>query len=142
MKKLVTIIALSGVMFFAAQNANAQAASQLNFGLIGVSYEIPIASAISIAPAAGTDINLDYLILGVRANFYFDDMIGLPSEWDVYGGANAGFGLGLNNQANDLEIGLHVGGRWFWNDKWGVYLEAGGGKLSGAGGGIGLTMKM
>lgn len=142
MKKLFAIIVLSGAMFFAAQNTNAQADRQLNFGIIGVNYEIPIIDAFTIAPAAYTNLDLSHLILGVKLNFYFDTLMGLPSEWDVYGGANAGFGLGLgNNNGNDLGLGLQIGGRWFWSDTWGVYLEAGGGTLGGTGG-IGLTMKM
>lgn len=141
MRKLVTIIALSGVMFFSGNSVFAQAARQLNFGFVGVSYEIPIASAITIAPAAFTNFDLAYLTLGVKANFYFDDLFGLPNEWDVYGGANGGFALGLDNNGNDFDLGLQVGGRWFWSDKWGVYLEGGGGKLGGNGG-VGLTMKM
>lgn len=142
MKKLVTIIAITGVMLFSGNSVFAQATRQLNFGLIGANFEIPISSVITIAPAAGTDLNLNHLVLGVKANYYFDDIFGLPSEWDVYGGANAGYGFGLDNNPNDFEIGLQIGGRWFWNDKWGVYLEAGGGKLNGAGGGLGLTMTM
>jgi len=143
MKKLFTIFALSGVLFFATQNdAQAQAAKQLNFGLIGVSYEIPMGSTITIAPTAFTNFDLSFLTLGVKANFYFDDMIGLPSEWDVYAGANGGFALDIgNNNGNDFGIGLHIGGRWFWSDKWGVYLEGGAGNLGGNGG-VGLTMKM
>ena len=43
---------------------------------------------------------------------------------------------------SDFGFGLQVGGRWFWNDKWGVFLEAGGGNLDGAGGFVGVTMKM
>ena len=119
-----------------------QAQKYLNIGFVGVSYEIPIASAITIAPAAFTNFDFTNLVLGVKANYYFDDMFGLPSEWDVYGGANAGFGLGIgNNTNNDFGFGLQVGGRWFWSDKWGVYLEAGGGNLGGSGG-VGVTMKM
>ncbi len=143
MKKLVSIIAVVGVVFFNANTVFAQANSQLNFGLVGVSYEIPIATDIAIAPFAGTNLNIDYFTAGVKANYYFDNLIGLPSEWDIYGGAFAGFTMGLDNQGNDgLDIGLQVGARWFWNDKWGVYLEFGGGQIGGSTGGLGLTMKM
>lgn len=142
MKKLFTMIALSGVMLFGAQIANAQAVRQLNFGLIGLNYEIPISSVITIAPAAGTDVNLNHLSLGVRANYYLDDVFGMTEAWDVYAGANAGYGIGLNNNGSDFAFGLQVGGRWRWNDKWGVFLEAIGGNLDGAGGGVGLTMAL
>ena len=39
-------------------------------------------------------------------------------------------------------VDVFVGGRWFWNDKWGIYLELGGGSTQGATGGLGLTMKL
>ncbi len=140
MKKLILI----AVALIATVAVNAQAKKQLNFGIIGVSYEIPVASAITIAPTAFTNFDLDHLTLGVKANYYFDDLIGLPSAWDVYGGANVGFGLAISdNHSSDLNIGLQIGGRWFWNETWGVYLEGGGGSLGGDTGGTygaGLTM--
>jgi hypothetical protein len=143
MKKLLTIIALSGILFFSASTVFAQAQRQLNIGLIGVSYEIPVATDITIAPAAGVDINFNHLSIGVKANYYFDGLFGLPDEWDVFGGINAGYGIALDSNNNsDFDFGLQIGGRWFWNDKWGVYVELGGGILNGAGGGVGVTMKM
>lgn len=121
-----------------------QAQSQLNIGLIGVSYEIPVSSAITIAPTAFTNFDLNYLTLGVKGNYYFDELFGLPSAWDVYGGANVGFGIymGDGTDSSELDLGLQVGGRWFWSEKWGVYAEIGGGKLGGGAYGLGVTMKM
>ncbi|MCK5908180.1 MAG: hypothetical protein KAG37_11330 [Flavobacteriales bacterium] len=117
----------------------------LNIGLIGVSYEIPVASQITIAPAAFTNFDLDYLTLGVKANYYFDALFGLPAAWDVYAGANVGYGLWIGdgpNGSSELDLGLQVGGRWFWSDRWGLYVEIGGGKLGGGAYGLGVTMKM
>lgn len=142
MKRLFLIIALFGTSLFSANEAKAQTERQLNFGIIGINYEIPITSEISVAPAAATDFELNYLKLGVRANYYFDSLIGLPDEWDVYGGANGGFGIGLGGRANDISLGLHAGGRWRWSNKWAVYAELGGGNLGGAAGGVGLTMAL
>lgn len=139
MKKILLI----AVVLIATITVNAQAKKQLSFGLIGVAYEIPLSSAITIAPTAFTNFDLSNLVLGVKANYYFDDLIGLPGEWDVYGGANAGYAFHLNdnNNSDDFGIGLQVGGRWFWSETWGVYLEFGGGNLGGQGG-VGLTMVM
>ncbi len=139
MKKLLLV----AFVLIATVSVNAQAQKYLNFGLVGVSYEIPVASAITIAPAAFTNFDFDYLTLGVKANYYFDDLFGLTPDWDVYGGANVGFGLAMNDDnGSDLNFGLQVGGRWFWNEKWGVYVELGGGALGGAAYGLGVTMKM
>ena len=139
MKKL----ALTFVIVMISLNyAHSQAVSQLNFGLIGVSYDIPVSENIAISPFAGTNFDLDWVIIGVKANYYFDNLFGLPDAWDVYGGANGGYGIGIDSENDsDLDVGLQVGGRWFWSKKWGVYLELGGGKL-GPTGGLGITMRL
>jgi len=139
MKKLYTVLLVLGAL---STISFAQATKQLNFGIIGASYEIPVAADITIAPAAGSNLNLDYLTVGAKANYYFDNLIDLPAVWDVYGGLNLGYAVGMDNNDSDLDFGLHVGGRWFWNAKWGLYFEAGGGKVSGSSAGIGLTMKL
>ena len=125
--------------------ANSQARSELNFGLIGANYEIPVHRDVTIAPGAATNFDLDWLTLFVRGNYYFDNLFKIEDDaWDVYGGAAAGFAIynGDNDKDSDLDIGLHVGGRWFWNDKWGLYVEIGGGSTQGANGGIGVTVKL
>lgn len=139
MKNLLIVLIVFGVF---STISFAQARKQLNFGIIGVSYEIPMSSTITLAPAAGSNLNLDYLTAGVKANYYLDKIIGLPSEWDVYAGANAGYAFGMDNKENDFDFGLQVGGRWFWNAKWGVYVEIGGGNISKGSAGLGLTMKL
>jgi len=139
MKKITLLLAFVAITSF----TYGQAQKQLNFGLIGVSYEIPLGAAITIAPAAYTNFDLNHLTLGVKANYYFDELFGLTSDWDVYGGANLGFGIAMNNDHDsDLDFGLQVGGRWFWSETWGVYAEIGGGKLGGGAYGVGITMKM
>lgn len=143
MKKISFLCAF--VFTFFVVNVFGQARSELNFGLIGVNYEIPVHEDITIAPGASTNFDLDWLTLNVKANYYFDNLFELTDEsWDVYGGAGAGYAIynGNDNKDNGFDIGLHVGGRWFWNDKWGVYLELGGGSTQGATGGLGLTVKL
>ncbi|HWR93576.1 MAG TPA: hypothetical protein VN192_00050 [Flavobacterium sp.] len=122
-----------------------QARSELNFGLLGINYEIPVHRDITIAPGASTNLDLDWLTLYVKGNYYFDNLFDINNDaWDVYGGASAGFAIynGDEDEDSGLDIGLQVGGRWFWNDKWGVYLELGGGSVQGATGGVGLTVKL
>ena len=143
MKKLLTIIVLSGTLFISANTVFAQAQKQLNIGFVGVNYEIPVATDITVAPAAGTDWNFNHLSIGVKANYYFDTLFGLTEPWDVYAGLNAGYGIAMNSNSNsDFAFGMQIAGRWFWNDKWGVYLEAAFGNLDNAGGGAGVTMKL
>ena len=143
MKKLTFVCSIVCIFFMA--QIFGQARSELNFGLVGVNYEIPIHKDITIAPGASTNFDLNWLTVNVRANYYFDNLFELTNEaCDVYGGAGAGFAIynGDNNKDNGFDIALHVGGRWFWNEKWGVYLELGGGSVQGATGGIGLTLKL
>jgi hypothetical protein len=143
MKKTTLFCALMFTCF--AANVFGQARSELNFGLIGANYEIPVHTDVTIAPGASIDFNLDWLTLNVKANYYFDNLFELTDEsWDVYGGAGAGYAIynGNSNKESDFDIGLHVGGRWFCNDKWGIYLELGGGSTQGATGGLGLTVKL
>ena len=141
MKKVFLVFA---ILFFA--NVFGQARKELNFGLVGINYEIPVHDDITIAPGIGTSLDLDWLNIGVKANYYFDNLFGISDDaWDVYGGANAGYSVynGDNNDnSSDINLGLQVGGRWFWNDKWGVYLEISGGNVSGMSPGIGVTMKL
>ncbi|MCT4624352.1 MAG: hypothetical protein N4A46_12075 [Schleiferiaceae bacterium] len=141
MKKIFLLLFLSSIVFI--QKINAQAEDYLNLGLIGVSYEIPIHPDFSVAPTAFTNFDFDYLTLGAKGNYYLDKITNLTPPWDVYIGANLGFGLALNNDnSSGLALGFQAGGRWFWSDKWGIYAEFGGGRLGGVGGGLGVTLKM
>ena len=77
--------------------------------------------------------------------YYFDNIFGLDDpDWDVYGGIGGGYAIynGDGNDSSDFDLGLLVGGRWFWNDNWGLYVEFGGGNTQGVTGGIGVTMKL
>lgn len=130
---------------FAITASYSQARKELNFGLIGANYEIPVYKDITIAPGASTNFDLNWITLFVRGNYYFDNLFKITNEsWDVFGGIGAGYSIynGDKDKDSDLDLGLHIGGRWFWNDKWGVYLELGGGSAQGANGGIGLTVKL
>jgi hypothetical protein len=139
MKKIILMIAFVAITSLSF----GQAQKQLNIGFIGVNYEIPVATDITVAPAAGTDWGFNHLQIGVKGNYYFDTLFGLTEPWDVYAGVNAGYGIGLgDSNDSDFAFGLQVAGRWFWSDKWGVYVEAAFGNLDNAGGGIGVTMKL
>lgn len=140
MKKIVLVF----MLFLGMNSLFGQAQSQLNFGIIGASWDFPVAEDVSIAPFARTGLNMDWLVVGGKVDYYFDNLMGLPAEWDVYGGANIGYVSLLNNNlasVNALFLGLEVGARYFWNEKWGVNLELGGGAI-GVIPGIGITMKL
>ena len=142
MKRILTMIALSGVMLFGANTVSAQAQKYLNVGGAGTglyaSIEFPLSSVITIAPQFSTDYNFGKFVISAKGNYYFDDVFGVGDAWDVYAGANAGWRIDNNNDG--FAWGVQVGARWFWSDKWGINGEFGGG--SGVLGGVGLTMKM
>lgn len=143
MKKITLLFVFA--LLCSAASVFGQARKELNFGLVGVNYEIPVHENITIAPGAGTSLDFDWLTLGVKANYYFDNLFGITdAAWDVYGGANLGYGIYLPNDDfndSDVDFGLQVGGRWFWNDKWGVYAELSGGSIAFFPS-IGVTMKL
>ena len=154
MKKLSLLFLFT--LTLSITNVFGQARQELNFGLIGVNYEIPVHEDITIAPAVATDFNLDWITVGVKANYYFDKIFEITdSAWDVYGGANIGYAFYSgrddyyyydgyrysHNYDNDLDLGLQVGARWFWNDKWGVYAEIAGGSIRFIPT-VGITMKL
>ena len=141
MKKITLLLAFG--LIIGTSTVFGQATKQLNFGLFGVSYDIPVAESIALTPYAGTNFEINWLNIGLKANYYFDGLLKLPAEWDVYGGAGAGYAIAIdNNKSSDFDLGLQIGGRWFWNDKWGIYLELGGGHYTGGSGGLGLTMRL
>lgn len=140
MRKLVVVFAMVCIT-----SVYSQARKELNFGFVGVNYEIPIHKDITIAPGVSTNTNLDWLTFSVKANYYFDSLFEITdAAWDVYGGAGAGFATynGDDDDDDGFDIALHAGARWFWNDNWGVYLELGGGSIQGATGSVGVTVKL
>jgi len=86
------------------------------------------------------DNNSKIGVLG-NVNYHFDEVFNLPSQWNVYLGANAGFYFVDNNgnDDNDFGFGAQLGSRYFFNDKWGVNLELGGGNIVNEGK-LGLTV--
>lgn len=81
-----------------------------------------------------------------NVNYHFNTIMQIPSNWDFYGGLNLGFyawsypnGYG-GTRNSGLGLGLQVGGRYFFTNKFGINLEfAGGNTISG--GKIGITYR-
>jgi len=142
MKKLtllLAVLAISTVTF-------GQAKKYLNFGGLGTglyaSVEFPLGNLITIAPMASTNYNFNNFVIGVKANFYFDDLFGLTEPWDVYAGIGSGWRVDNsdNGDGDGFDLGAQIGARWFWNDKWGLNGEFGWSRA--ANGGLGVTMKL
>lgn len=120
--------------------------NQLNFG-IGVNDRgIPLYVGLDFAFhdnwTAGPVVRIisddDDLILGAlaRVDYHWNRLMNIPSDWDLYLGANLGL---LSGDDVEFDLGLQLGGRWYWNDRWALNLEFGGG--TGYGTSLGVSMK-
>jgi hypothetical protein len=72
------------------------------------------------------------LALLANGNFHFTGLLGIPKEWDVYMGLNLG---GYHNSSSTgtsssgIGIGAQFGGRYYFNDNFGINVEVGGGTI-------------
>jgi hypothetical protein len=120
---------------------------QLNFGTGFTNYGLPIYVSLDFAvhkdvtltPVVNMKFDNDFTHFGagLKCDYHWNYLIGIPSNWDFYAGANIGFDFGEDfNPA----LGLQVGGRWYWSPKWALNLELGGGY--GFGTALGVSMKL
>lgn len=90
--------------------------------------------------------------IAVNGNYHFNDLLRIPAQFDLYAGGSLGYYNWTNsyqgnyavhsytgNYDSGLALSLQIGGRYFFNDNWGVNLEFGGGTISG--GKIGATYR-
>lgn len=119
---------------------------QVNFGLGFSSDGVPIYGGvdfgvfqdITVGGQAGLDLGFNYLALDVRGDYHFNRIFEIISTFDAYAGLDLGVGFGIDNDYDTgLQLGLHVGGRYFWNNEWAINVEFGGGtRLSGGRAGV------
>ena len=126
---------------------------QLNFGFIGSNTNLPIYVGMDFAVhqdiTIGGEVRPQFWnkgsFIGLLANgdYHFNTLMDIPSNFDFYLGLEFGFGLWLSGNSGERSGfigGLHLGGRYYWSDKWGVNIELGGGTHYD--GKLGLSMKM
>jgi len=145
MKKLFTIFALSLIFFYSTSSSAQEDYSALNlfvsFGsnaAINGHYEIPIAENLTVSPAATVAFDFDYIALGGRLDYYFDSLLKLNEPWDIWGGVDAGFVMGDDEDNDDFSLNLHAGVEYKINKTWGIIAEFGGGTASSGGIGVGI----
>ncbi|MDX2188268.1 MAG: outer membrane beta-barrel protein [Bacteroidota bacterium] len=80
--------------------------------------------------------------LSANGNYHFNSVFKIPREWDLYAGLNLGFYFwsSPNDYRSDrydngtgVGLGLQVGGRYYFSDKFGINLELGGGSAFSGG---------
>jgi len=133
---LLMTLFLSGMAF--AQQGEAPLAKgekQMNFGVglanstlpVYVGMDFAIHNDITVGGQVGLDMNFDWISVMARGDYHFNRIIGIPKDFDFYGGAGLGVNIGMGGHSTSLGLSLHLGGRWYWSEKWGLNLEIGGG---------------
>jgi outer membrane immunogenic protein len=158
MKKIAILLAVFTFGFANAQAPLEEGALQLNagFGASGWGTPVYVGLDYGIAPnfTLGGELSYqsyntagyNYSILGIQANgnYHFNEVLDIPSEWDFYAGANLNY-FNWNEKYYDgnksLNLGLQIGGRYFFTDRFGVNLQFGGGNVV-SGAKIGITYKL
>ncbi|MGV4438983.1 outer membrane beta-barrel protein [Ornithobacterium rhinotracheale] len=88
----------------------------------------------------------DIFSVGAVGNYYFDTLLNLPSEWDVYAGLNLTYysaSVKINNEKfnnSNTNFGAQIGTRYYFSTNWAANLQFGGGSEV-SGGKIGVTYK-
>ncbi len=137
--------------------------SYYNGGIpLSASLEVGISDVISLGGGldfltynynvSGVNYGFTAIYIGGRGSYHFNQLLELNvKELDVYGGASLGFrnfswrdknnvtGLS-NNYGSGLFLGIHVGARYYFAPKVGVFLEVGAGGSGNAR--VGVAFKL
>lgn len=87
--------------------------------------------------------------IGANGNYHFNRILDIPSKFDFYAGASLTYYIwdyddyhgGPHPDNDSLGLGLQVGGRYFFNNKFGINLELGG-NTGTSGAKFGVTFKL
>ena len=80
----------------------------------------------------GSDYSHSITGISVNSNYHFSRLLDIPSNLDIYAGLNLGFyiwntSIGYQGSGSSgLGLGAQIGGRYYFNDNWGINLEFGG----------------
>ena len=162
MKKVLLSLALVGTAF---TYANAQGNldkgnSQINAGVgfsgwgvpvyagfdYGVTNDISLGAEASFVSRNYVGYNFSVIGIGVNGNYHFNEILNIPEKMDFYAGVTLGYYI-YNSPSgyagtsfSGIGWGGQVGFRYFFTEKFGVNLHAGGGTVSG--GRLGVTFKL
>ncbi len=171
LKKILFTCLVAGAVVFGSQAQSRKSSSKpgntLNLGVglgygkyrgipVMASYEIGIAPNLVIAPYIGFGMDrwrhndhyhrAIYVPVGAMGRYYFDDLLGLNSSWDIYGGGSLGTTFWSGDGYDDdhswsgstgLYLDAHIGARYHFNSSLGAYLDLSTGMST-----IGVSFKM
>ncbi|WPR70366.1 hypothetical protein SLW70_10470 [Flavobacterium sp. NG2] len=116
-----------------------------------VTNEIGVGLAVNYTSYKDNDYLNDYkwsfIYGGIKGNYHFNKVLNIDSKFDVYGGLTLGYWKATLKDENTIShtslgnsafFSGQVGGRYFLTDKFNVFLEAGGGNISGLTAGVSL----
>jgi outer membrane immunogenic protein len=157
----ILVIAASAIF---AQNPIPRGTTQLNAGVGFSTWGVPVYVGLDFG--LGKDISLgtelsfrsyrekwqDYKyqhsVIGIsgNANYHFNRIMNIPSNWDFYAGINVGFYIWRSpddypgSHTSGLGLGGQIGGRYYFTNRLGLNLEFGGGNAF-SGGKFGISLK-
>jgi len=166
MKKIFLVIVIvfaMGTVF--GSNSLATGQTQFNAGVGFSSWGVPVYAGLDYGVHRNVtlggevsfqsygekyhDNKYNHSIIGIsgNANYHFNNVLDIPSNWDFYAGLSLGFFVW--NSPNDydgsntsgLGVSGQIGGRYFFSENFGVNLEFGGGNAF-SGGKFGITLKL
>lgn len=169
MKKLLVIVSLLFATHLSfGQYMLSKGQAQLNAGLGFSSWGLPVYVGFDVGVhpdiSVGGELSFrsynenwkgnryDRSIIGFagNGNYHFNTVLNIPREWDFYAGLSLGFYVwsDLDNDdydgdnASGLGLGAQIGGRYYFNERFGINLELGGGPNAFGGGKFGITYKL
>ncbi len=93
------------------------------------------------------DYNHTVIGLSGNGNYHLNRLLDIPREWDLYAGLNLGFYMWNSpsdyhgSHTSGLGLGAQVGGRYYFNSKFGVNFEIGGANAF-SGGKVGISIRL
>lgn len=120
--------------------------------VFNVNYEFDVIKNLTLAPFASiytfrenyywTNNNQYYkynevvIPVGIKGYYYFDDLLNVTSDWDLYAGASVGVAIinshwengylgdkNVYHKGSPVFANLHIGASYHFNDRVGAYLD-------------------
>jgi hypothetical protein len=144
---LISIILVSTASY--SQSPIGEGGKQVNFGVglfdtgfpVYVGMDYGVHPDITVGGQLGLDLEFNYFSISGRGDYHFNTLLEIPRDWDFYAGLSVGFLGGIDNDySSGFDLGIQVGGRYYWNSDWGLNLEFGGGNNL-AGGRFGVSKR-
>jgi hypothetical protein len=60
-----------------------------------------------------------------RVDYHFNEILNLKRNWDIFAGFRADLWFATKISTFDINYKLDIGGRWYWNDHWGIQAAVG-----------------